>query len=144
LTGSGLLVGHPLSGPPCLQWRVVESQRGRHGGPRHDRDDRVFNREPDRAGKPRIEVGIGIASGDVLADYSTQQRATYTCVGDAVKVAARLEAHTKMVGQSVLVDGATRSGLAQRCTFEPLGALALKGKAQAVEVFAVVCGQNVQ
>jgi adenylate cyclase len=105
----------------------------------------LYNREPDRAGKSRIEVGIGIASGDVIAGYTgTQQRATYTCVGDAVNVAARLEAHTKTAGHSVLVDGTTRSGLGQRCRFEALGALALKGKERAVEVFAVVCGQQVQ
>jgi class 3 adenylate cyclase len=105
----------------------------------------LYNREPDRAGKPPIVVGIGIASGDVIAGYTgTQQRATYTCVGDAVNVAARLEAHTKTVGHSVLVDGPTRSGLAQRCSFEPLGALTLKGKERVVDVFAVVCGQKVQ
>ncbi len=44
----------------------------------------LYNREPDRAGKPAIEIGIGIASGDLIAGYTgTQQRATYTCVGDA-------------------------------------------------------------
>jgi class 3 adenylate cyclase len=104
----------------------------------------LYNWEPDRAGKPPIEIGIGIASGDLVAGYTgTQQRATYTCVGDAVNVAARLEAHTKAVGHAVLVDGATRSGLAQRCRFEPLGALSLKGKGQAIEVFAVQRGQKV-
>ncbi len=104
----------------------------------------LYNREPDRIGKPPIEIGIGIASGDLIAGYTgTQQRATYTCVGDAVNVAARLEAQTKVVGHAVLVDGATRSGLAQRCCFEPLGALSLKGKGQAVEVFAVQLGQKV-
>ena len=104
----------------------------------------LYNREPERAGKPAIAIGIGIASGDLIAGYTgTQQRATYTCVGDAVNVAARLEAQTKVVGHAVLVDGATRSGLAQRCRFEPLGALSLKGKGQAVEVFAVQLGQKV-
>lgn len=104
----------------------------------------LYNREPDRAARVPIGIGIGIASGDVIAGYTgTQQRATYTCVGDAVNVAARLEAETKAAGHAVLVDGATRSALAQRCQFEPLGALSLKGKGQAVDVFAVQLGQKV-
>ena len=43
----------------------------------------LFNREPDRVGKPAIQIGVGIASGSVIAGYTgTEQRATYTCVGD--------------------------------------------------------------
>jgi adenylate cyclase len=105
----------------------------------------LYNREPDRVDKPPIRIGIGIASGDVIAGYTgTQQRATYTCVGDAVNVAARLEAHTKEAGHPVLVDGGTRSALDQRCRFEALGAVSLKGRAQSVEVFALPVGQKVR
>ncbi len=76
----------------------------------------LFNREPDRAGKPVIAIGIGIASGDVIAGYTgTQNRATYTCVGDTVNLAARLEAHTKTAGFPILIDEATRSALGERC-----------------------------
>jgi adenylate cyclase len=104
----------------------------------------LYNREPERAGKPSIEIGIGIASGNVIAGYTgTQRRATYTCVGDAVNVAARLEAHTKIVRRAILVDGATRGAASAECEFDSLGALALKGKEQAVEVFAVQTVQKV-
>jgi adenylate cyclase len=103
----------------------------------------LFNREPDRAGKPVIEIGIGIASGSVIAGYTgTQQRATYTCVGDAVNLAARLEAHTKAVGHPVLTDDATRLGLGERCQFESLGEVVMKGKAGPVEVFSLRLGQK--
>ncbi|MDH4114877.1 MAG: adenylate/guanylate cyclase domain-containing protein, partial [Burkholderiaceae bacterium] len=105
----------------------------------------LYNREPDRAGKPPIRIGIGIASGDVIAGYTgTQQRATYTCVGDAVNVAARLEAHTKVAGWPILVDGDTRSALAQRGRFEPLGDVSLKGRARSVEVFALPADQKIR
>ena len=66
-------------------------------------------------GKPAIAIGVGIASGEVIAGYTgTQQRATYTCVGDTVNLAARLEAHTKACGQPVLVDEATMRALEGR------------------------------
>ena len=72
----------------------------------------LFNREPDRAGKPVIAIGIGIASGDVIAGYTgTQNRATYTCVGDAVNLAARLEAHSRRPVFPILIDEATRLAL---------------------------------
>jgi class 3 adenylate cyclase len=81
---------------------------------------------------------VGIATGDVFAGYTgTQERATYTCVGDTVNLAARLEAHTKVAVRSILVDGATRAALAGRVASEALGAVQFKGKAQAVDVFAI-------
>jgi adenylate cyclase len=105
----------------------------------------LFNREPDRVGKPAITIGVGIASGSVIAGYTgTQQRATYTCVGDAVNVAARLEAHTKTAGHPVLADGATQSALGERCQFESLGEVALKGKSGTVTVFSLRLGQKVR
>ena len=61
-----------------------------------------------------------------------------------MNLAARLEAHTKTVGHVLLVDGATRGAMAERCRFEFLGSFALKGKEQPVEVFAVPSGQKVQ
>lgn len=98
----------------------------------------LFNHERDALGKPRIRIGIGIATGEMVAGYTgTDQRATYTCVGDTVNLAARLEAHTKEAQRDILVDAATRAGLAVDVPLEPLGAVPIKGKAAPVEVFAV-------
>jgi class 3 adenylate cyclase len=98
----------------------------------------LFNREPDRAGKPAIEIGIGIASGSVIAGYTgTQQRATYTCVGDAVNVAARLEAHTKEAARPILIDRTTRAALDSTVPVEALGTLAVRGHAKPVDIFAL-------
>jgi adenylate cyclase len=97
----------------------------------------LFNRERVAAKKPAIRIGVGIASGDVVAGYTgTHQRATYTCVGNTVNLAARLEGHTKEAGHSILIDGATRAQLGERPGLEPLGQVHLKGVATAVEVFA--------
>jgi len=98
----------------------------------------LLNAERAAEGKQALAIGVGIATGDVFAGYTgTQERATYTCVGDTVNLAARLEAHTKLAVRGILVDGATHAALAGRVASEPLGAVQFKGKAQAVDVFAI-------
>ncbi|HEX4524452.1 MAG TPA: adenylate/guanylate cyclase domain-containing protein [Casimicrobiaceae bacterium] len=98
----------------------------------------LFNVERKAAGKPPIRIGIGIATGEMVAGYTgTNKRATYTCIGDTVNLAARLETHTKVAQRVILIDQATRSSLSERIAVEPLGAVPFKGKSSAVEVFAV-------
>jgi adenylate cyclase len=98
----------------------------------------LFNAERAADGKPPIAIGIGIASGEVVAGYTgTQSRATYTCIGDTVNLAARLESHTKSAACPVLVDPAVRAGLGDAFEVRSLGPVALKGKARQTEVFAV-------
>ena len=100
---------------------------------------RLFNDEQAARDKVQIEIGIGIASGHVIAGYTgTSHRATYTCVGDTVNVAARLESHTRVLNQSVLIDENTRRGLGESIIgVELQGDLELKGKSESVRVYSV-------
>ena len=99
---------------------------------------RLFNEEQAARGKEQIQIGIGIASGQVVAGYTgTHHRATYTCVGDPVNVAARLESHTKVMNRPILIDEQTRRGLDGLIAVEAQGELLMKGKTQPVQVYAV-------
>ena len=98
----------------------------------------LLNAERTALGKPALAIGVGLASGDVIAGYTgTQERATYTCVGNTVNLAARLEAHTKSAGRAILMDAATHAALAGRLATEPLGEVQLKGKSAPVPTFAL-------
>ncbi|HEY5364872.1 MAG TPA: adenylate/guanylate cyclase domain-containing response regulator [Casimicrobiaceae bacterium] len=98
----------------------------------------MFNAERAAAGKVPVTIGIGIASGDMVAGYAgTSKRATYTCIGDTVNLASRLETHTKVAQRSILIDGATRASLGADVGVEALGPVQLKGKASSVDVFSV-------
>jgi class 3 adenylate cyclase len=99
---------------------------------------RLFNEEQAARDKVQIQIGVGIASGRVVAGYTgTQHRATYTCVGDTVNVAARLESHTKVLNRPILIDENTRLGLDDDIAVEAQGELPMKGKTQPVKVYAV-------
>jgi adenylate cyclase len=97
-----------------------------------------FNHEEATLQRAPIRIGIGIASGAVIAGYvGTQRRASYTCVGDTVNLAARLEAHTKVVGQPILIAENTRLGLDAQIPVVPQGEVRLKGKTKSVKIFSV-------
>jgi class 3 adenylate cyclase len=98
----------------------------------------LFNQEQAARDSPPIEIGIGIASGPVIAGYTgTIHRATYTCVGDTVNIAARLEAHTKILKRPILIDENTRRGVGDEIALEAQGELQVKGKTQRVNVYSV-------
>ena len=100
---------------------------------------RLFNEEQAARDKVQIQIGVGIASGRVVAGYTgTQNRATYTCVGDTVNVAARLESHTKELDRPILIDENTRQGIAEGIAVEAQGELLMKGKSRPTKVYAVL------
>ncbi len=103
----------------------------------------LLNADRVAQGKVEIRIGIGIASGQVIAGYTgTLRRATYTCVGDTVNLAARLESHTKVVGKPILIDEATRLAVCDDILVEPEGSVQLKGKTVEVQVFSVPVNQR--
>jgi class 3 adenylate cyclase len=99
---------------------------------------RLFNEDRAAGDQLQIEIGIGIASGPVIAGYTgTIHRATYTCVGDTVNIAARLEAHTKVLNRPILIDDNTQRGVGEGIALEAQGEVQVKGKTQPVTVYSV-------
>ena len=97
-----------------------------------------FNVEQAARNKVQIKIGIGIASGRVIAGYTgTQLRATYTCVGDTVNLASRIQNYTKEVHQTILIDQYTKDGLPATLETEALGPILFRGKQQPINIFVV-------
>ena len=72
-----------------------------------------FNQERTSIGKLPIVLGIGIASGEIVAGHAgTPRRASFVCVGAAVQRAAALAAEATQRGDAVLIDGSTHAALA--------------------------------
>src|SRR5512139_980269 len=88
-----------------------------------------YNQAQAQKASQQIDIGVGIATGRVVAGYAgTQSRATYICVGDIVNLSARLESHTKVVKKPILIDENTCRELDGSIPVEALGEEMFKGK----------------
>lgn len=85
----------------------------------------------------RLQAGVGITSGEVIAgNVGSQRRMHYAVVGDPVNVAARLQGAAGP-GQ-ILVDEPTHSCVRDLVVAQDLGSLRLAGKGDWVRTFNVV------
>jgi len=91
-------------------------------------------------GEMEIHHGIGIHSGTVLAgNVGSLKRKTYSMLGDTVNLASRLQVLNKKLATDILISGETRSRLTLSDTrLRTMGQHTVKGKTEAVDVYAVV------
>ncbi|HSH04708.1 MAG TPA: response regulator [Anaerolineae bacterium] len=99
---------------------------------------KLFNCSQVEKGRLEIKVGMGIATGVAIVGYiGTETRATYTCVGDAVNLAARLQEMTKLVGKPILMNEATWLALEGEIPTIDEGVVAIRGKEESVRAYSV-------
>lgn len=101
---------------------------------------RETNRRMAELGLPAIDIGLGMACGDVIrGNIGAPERKELTVIGDTVNLAARLESLTKSVGRSVVATrGSIQAELSSMPGIDvaPLKPVEVRGKAQPVEVVA--------
>ena len=98
----------------------------------------VLNQERAADGLDGVKIGVGIATGEVVAGYAgTDNRATYTCIGSTVNLAARLESHTKVAGCEMLFDAETSNRLTDSMNSVRIGDVRLRGFADELGVFTL-------
>ncbi len=86
-----------------------------------------------------LKMGIGVNTGDVVVgNMGSNQRFDYTCLGDAVNLAARLESQTKGYKVGLLIGDETRQALSDRFSFCELDMIAVKGKTEGVRIHTIV------
>ena len=98
-----------------------------------------LNREWAAFGRPALDIGIGINTGDMVAgNLGSEDIMSYTVIGDQVNLGARLESLNKDFHTRVIISDATRAALKGRYDIHALGEVVVKGKSVPVKIFSVV------
>ena len=91
-------------------------------------------------GLPRVSVRVGINTAGVVVGYmgSMQAQMNFTCMGDGVNLASRLEGANKEYGTKMMISEATYLQVKDKITCRFLDFLAVKGKTEPVKVYEIV------
>jgi len=97
-----------------------------------------FNDEIAKEGVPPFGLGIGCNTGVVVVgNMGGEQRFDYTCLGDAVNLASRLEGQSKNYGVLIVLGPETANRLDGEYFTIPLDCIAVKGKKEGVDISTV-------
>jgi len=84
-----------------------------------------------------VSIGIGLNTGVCcVGNFGTEKRQDYSCIGDDVNLASRLEGETKSYGASIIVGDRTMRA-APDLAYLPLGDVTVRGRSQPVAIYAL-------
>ncbi|KAI9009713.1 nucleotide cyclase [Gaertneriomyces semiglobifer] len=90
-------------------------------------------------GYPEIRARIGLNTGPALVgNLGSPSRLNYTCLGDTVNLASRLEGLNKRYNTSIIVSDAVRDQVHEYFVLRPLDYVAVKGKTVAKKCYELV------
>jgi adenylate cyclase len=98
----------------------------------------AFNKEVVAEGVPAFGMGLGINTGVVVVgNMGSDQRFDYTCLGDHVNLAARLEGQSKPYGVRIVLGPQTANQVSDTYSIFELDCIAVKGKKEGVKIFTL-------
>jgi adenylate cyclase len=99
----------------------------------------AFNQEVTAEGIPAFGMGLGINTDTVVVgNMGSSQRFDYTCLGDGVNLAARLEGQSKPYGVKIVLGPKTAEQVMDEFFVLELDKIAVKGKRVGVTIYTVL------
>jgi adenylate cyclase len=103
------------------------------------KDLETFNEEIKREGIPAFGMGLGINTATVVVgNMGSDQRFDYTCLGDGVNLAARLEGQSKPYGVKLIIGPQTAELVRDVYQVVELDLIAVKGKTEPARIYTVL------
>jgi adenylate cyclase len=97
-----------------------------------------FNAEIKKEGIPEFGMGLGINTDTVVVgNMGSDQRFDYTCLGDGVNLASRLEGQSKGYGVKIVLGTRTAELVKDEYAIFELDNIAVKGKTEGVVIYTL-------